>query len=49
LSDDSKGFRIGTLMNVTISCDHRVVDGSVAAVWGNEFKKLIENPESMLL
>ena len=36
-------------MNVTISCDHRVVDGAVAAQWGQEFKRLIEQPELMLL
>jgi len=37
------------MMNVTLSSDHRVVDGAVAAQWGIEFKKLIENPEMMLL
>lgn len=42
-------FRVAHLMNVTLSCDHRVVDGAVAAQWGQEFKKLIENPEFMLL
>ena len=36
-------------MNVQLSCDHRVVDGAVAAQWGQEFKKYIENPEFMLL
>jgi pyruvate/2-oxoglutarate dehydrogenase complex dihydrolipoamide acyltransferase (E2) component len=41
--------RVGHLMNVTLSCDHRVVDGAVAAQWGQEFKKFIENPEYLLL
>ena len=36
-------------MNCTLSCDHRVVDGALAAQWGQEFKRLIENPELMLL
>jgi pyruvate/2-oxoglutarate dehydrogenase complex dihydrolipoamide acyltransferase (E2) component len=36
-------------MNVTLSSDHRVVDGGIAAQWGLEFKKFIENPEYMLL
>jgi|688.fasta_scaffold234416_2 pyruvate dehydrogenase E2 component (dihydrolipoamide acetyltransferase) len=36
-------------MNVTLSSDHRVVDGAVAAQWGLEFKKYIENPENMML
>lgn len=36
-------------MNVTLSSDHRVVDGALAAQWGIEFKKVIETPELMLL
>ncbi len=36
-------------MNVTLSSDHRVVDGAIAAQWGQEFKKYIEVPEFMLL
>lgn len=42
-------FKVAHLMNVTLSSDHRVVDGAVAAEWGLEFKKFIENPEMMLL
>ena len=42
-------YMVSSVMNVTLSSDHRVVDGSVAAAWGIEFKKLIENPEMMLL
>lgn len=42
-------YMVAHLMNVTLSSDHRVVDGAVAAAWGIEFKKLIENPEQMLL
>jgi pyruvate dehydrogenase E2 component (dihydrolipoamide acetyltransferase) len=36
-------------MKVTLSCDHRVVDGAVAAQWAQEFKKVAENPEFMIL
>lgn len=36
-------------MNATLSVDHRVVDGAIAAKWVEEFKTLIENPELMLL
>ena len=46
---DDDQFKVASLMNVTLSSDHRVVDGAVAAIWGNEFKKFIENPELMLL
>lgn len=42
-------YRVASVMNVTLSSDHRVVDGAVAAMWGQEFKKFIENPELMLL
>jgi pyruvate dehydrogenase E2 component (dihydrolipoamide acetyltransferase) len=42
-------YKIAHLMNVTLSSDHRVVDGAVAAEWGQHFKKFIENPELMLL
>merc|ERR1711983_248543 len=37
------------VMNVTLSCDHRVVDGAVGATWLKHFKKYIEKPTSMLL
>ena len=42
-------FKVASMMNVTLSSDHRVVDGAVAAMWGQEFKKFIESPELMLL
>ena len=42
-------FKVAKVMNVTLSSDHRVVDGAVAAMWGQQFKKYIENPELMLL
>ena len=37
------------VMTVTISCDHRVIDGAVAATWLQAFKKYIETPETLLL
>lgn len=42
-------FRVANVLAVTLSSDHRVVDGADAAVWGQHFKKYIENPELMLL
>ena len=41
--------RVATFMSVTLSCDHRVVDGAVGAKWLEHFKKFMENPASMLL
>ena len=42
-------YAVAHMMNVTLSSDHRVVDGAVAAEWGIHFKRFIENPELMLL
>ncbi|MBC07475.1 pyruvate dehydrogenase complex dihydrolipoamide acetyltransferase [Thalassospira sp.] len=40
---------IATVMSCTLSVDHRAVDGAVGAEFMAEFKKLIEDPLSMLL
>ena len=40
---------VSSVMRVTMSCDHRVVDGAVGAQWLQFFKKFIENPQTMLL
>ena len=39
----------GHVMKVTLSCDHRVVDGATGAAFLQEFKKLLENPVLMLV
>jgi pyruvate dehydrogenase E2 component (dihydrolipoamide acetyltransferase) len=39
---------IATVMNVTLTCDHRVVDGAVGARWLAAFKTLIEDPITMI-
>jgi pyruvate dehydrogenase E2 component (dihydrolipoyllysine-residue acetyltransferase) len=38
-----------TLMTVTMSCDHRVIDGATGARFLQAFKQFIEEPASMLL
>jgi pyruvate dehydrogenase E2 component (dihydrolipoamide acetyltransferase) len=38
-----------SFLTVTLSCDHRVVDGAVGARWLKEFKELMEDPIKMLL
>lgn len=40
---------VATVMTCTLSVDHRVVDGAVGAEFLAAFKKLIEDPLSMLL
>lgn len=42
-------FKFASFMSVTLSCDHRVIDGAIGAEWLKEFKGYIENPETMLL
>ena len=39
---------IATVMTVTLTCDHRVVDGSIGAKFISAFKPLIEDPIKML-
>ncbi|WP_285249339.1 pyruvate dehydrogenase complex dihydrolipoamide acetyltransferase [Pseudarthrobacter sp. efr-133-R2A-89] len=40
---------IANIMTCTLSADHRVIDGAVAAQWMNAFKSRVENPLTMLL
>lgn len=40
---------IGHTMKVTISADHRIIDGAVAARFLQDFKKILENPASLAL
>jgi len=42
-------IEIATMMTVTLSCDHRVVDGAVGAEFLSQFKVFIENPSLLLL
>ncbi len=37
----------GNIMKVTLSCDHRVVDGAMGAAFLNTFKLMLENPVLM--
>ena len=40
---------VATVMTVTLSADHRVVDGAVGAEWLQAFKGYVEAPVTMLL
>uniref|UniRef100_A0A673KBA0 Acetyltransferase component of pyruvate dehydrogenase complex n=1 Tax=Sinocyclocheilus rhinocerous TaxID=307959 RepID=A0A673KBA0_9TELE len=48
-ADNEKGFDVASMMSVTLSCDHRVVDGAVGAQWLAEFRKFLDKPFTMLL
>jgi pyruvate dehydrogenase E2 component (dihydrolipoamide acetyltransferase) len=41
-------IEIATVMSVTMTCDHRVVDGAIGAKFLQVFKVLIEDPVTML-
>ncbi|KAI9357541.1 pyruvate dehydrogenase complex dihydrolipoamide acetyltransferase [Pilaira anomala] len=43
------GFAVRNVMEVTLSADHRVVDGAVSATWLQAFKGFMENPLKMML
>jgi pyruvate dehydrogenase E2 component (dihydrolipoamide acetyltransferase) len=40
---------VRNIMNVTMSCDHRVIDGATGAKFLQTFKEMLENPGMMLL
>lgn len=40
---------VATVMTVTLTCDHRVVDGAIGAQWLQVFKRFIEQPITMML
>ena len=42
-------MKIGQVMKVTLSCDHRVVDGAVGSAFLKTLKELLENPVKLLV
>jgi pyruvate dehydrogenase E2 component (dihydrolipoamide acetyltransferase) len=40
---------VATIMSCTLSVDHRVVDGALGAEWLAAFKKIVEDPLSLML
>lgn len=47
--DAAGELAVGTVMTVTLSADHRVLDGAVAAEWLAAFQRRIENPLTILI
>ena len=39
---------VATVMTVTLTCDHRVVDGATGAAWLQAFRTFVEDPVTML-
>mmetsp|Transcript_7643 Transcript_7643/g.34015 ORF Transcript_7643/g.34015 Transcript_7643/m.34015 type:complete len:185 (-) Transcript_7643:135-689(-) len=46
---DGDDLKVQNTLFLTLSCDHRHVDGAVGAQWMKHMKKFVENPVSMLL
>ncbi len=44
-----EGFGVTNIMKLTLSCDHRSVDGAVGAAFLQTLKKFLENPVTMLV
>ncbi|RFD20397.1 pyruvate dehydrogenase complex dihydrolipoamide acetyltransferase [Komagataeibacter melaceti] len=44
-----EGITVATVMTVTLSVDHRVVDGALAAEWVSAFRTVVENPMSLVV
>jgi pyruvate dehydrogenase E2 component (dihydrolipoamide acetyltransferase) len=42
-------IEVANIMTVTLSCDHRVIDGATGARFLQAFKLFIEDPAAMLL
>jgi pyruvate dehydrogenase E2 component (dihydrolipoamide acetyltransferase) len=40
---------VATVMTVTLTCDHRVVDGAIGARWLQAFRAMIEDPITMIV
>ena len=47
--DDSGALAVASMMSVVLSVDHRCIDGALAARWLAAFRRLLENPLSILV
>ena len=46
---DASDLKVVQVMNVTLSCDHRVVDGREAVTFLVKIKEALENPVRLTL
>ncbi|HEY9418636.1 MAG TPA: pyruvate dehydrogenase complex dihydrolipoamide acetyltransferase [Candidatus Udaeobacter sp.] len=47
--DDGDQIVVGHRMSITMSCDHRVIDGALGAAYLKELRHLLENPTLLLV
>ena len=48
-ADADAATEVANVLTVTLSCDHRVIDGAVGAEWLQAFKDVMENPIKLML
>ena len=49
VTDDCDQIVVGHRMSITMSCDHRVIDGALGAQYLKELRHLLENPALLLM
>jgi pyruvate dehydrogenase E2 component (dihydrolipoamide acetyltransferase) len=47
--DDCDQITVGHRMSITMSCDHRVIDGALGAEYLKELRHLLENPALLMV
>jgi pyruvate dehydrogenase E2 component (dihydrolipoamide acetyltransferase) len=47
--DDCDQVMVGHRMSITMSCDHRVIDGALGAEYLKELRHLLENPALLMV
>src|SRR5262245_20595982 len=47
--DDCDQVKVGHRMSITMSCDHRVIDGALGAEYLKELRHLLENPALLMV
>jgi pyruvate dehydrogenase E2 component (dihydrolipoamide acetyltransferase) len=47
--DDCDQITVGHRMSITMSCDHRVIDGALGAEYLEELRHLVENPALLMV
>ena len=48
-ADNERGFEQQTVMHVTLTCDHRAIDGALGAQWLQVLARYLESPATMIL
>ena len=41
-------FQVGAMMSITLSADHRAIDGALAARFVSQIRRSLENPRELI-